>query len=92
MDVIGLVIGLASGALGGNAAGGLMKSNMGVAGRSVTGIVGGALLSFVSAKFGIGLGDPTAGGSLDPMSIVNNVVSGGIGGGILTAIIGKLKK
>jgi len=75
MDILGLVIGLAGGALGGNVAGGAMKSSMGTTGRSITGIVGGFLLSLVAQKLGISLGDPTAGGSLDIMSIVSNDAS-----------------
>jgi hypothetical protein len=92
MDIVGLVIGLAGGALGGNVAGGAMKSSMGTAGRSITGIIGGTLLSLVAQKFGISLGDPTAGGSLDVMSILSNVISGGLGGAALTGIIGMIKK
>ena len=92
MDVIGLLIGLAGGAIGGNVAGGAMKSNMGTMGRSLTGIIGGTGLSFLAQQFGISLGDPTAGGSLDIMSIVSNVVSGGLGGAVLTFILGKVMK
>lgn len=92
MDIVGLVIGLAGGALGGNVAGGAMKSSMGTMGRSVTGILGGTGLSLIAQQFGISLGDPTAGGSLDIMSIVSNVISGGLGGAALTAIIGMIKK
>lgn len=92
MDIIGLLIGLAGGAVGGNVAGKAMGSPMGTTGRSLTGIVGGLILSAVAQKFGISLGDPTAGGSLDIMSIVSNVVSGGLGGGALTAILGMIKK
>ncbi len=92
MDIVSLVIGLASGALGGNVAGGIMKSPMGTTGRSVTGIVGGAILSFVAQQMGIGgLGDPTAGAMSVP-AIVSSVLSGGVGGGVLTAILGMLKK
>ena len=92
MDIIGLVIGLASGALGGNVAGKAMNSSMGTMGRSLTGIVGGAGLSIVGQMLGIGIADPTAGGSLDVMSIVSNLVSGGVGGGLLTFILGKVMK
>jgi len=54
--------------------------------------VGGTLLSLIAQKFGISLGDPTAGGSLDVMSILSNVISGGLGGAVLTGIIGMIKK
>ncbi len=92
MDIVGLLIGLGSGALGGNVAGNVMKSSMGVGGRSLTGIIGGALLSFVGQQLGFGIPDPAAGGSLDLMSIIGNVASGGIGGGLLTFILGKVMK
>ena len=91
MDIVGLLIGLASGALGGNVAGKAMNSGMGTLGRSITGIVGGTGLAAVTSMLGLGgVADPTGGGSLDIMSILSNVVSGGVGGGILTAILGKV--
>lgn len=92
MDIVSLGIGLLSGAAGGNVAGSVMKSNMGTMGRSLTGIVGGALLSFVGQYLGFGAADPTAGAGLNIGSIVSNVASGGIGGGILTFILGKVMK
>lgn len=91
MDIVSLVIGLASGAAGGNVAGKVMNSGMGTLGRSITGIVGGTGLAAVTQMLGIGgVADPTAGASLDVMSIVSSLVSGGVGGGILTAILGKV--
>ena len=92
MDIVSLGIGLLSGAAGGNVAGSVMKSNMGTMGRSLTGIVGGALLSFVGQYLGFGAADPTAGAGLNIGSIVSNVASGGIGGAILTFILGKVMK
>ncbi len=91
--MLGLLLGLASGAIGGNVAGNVMKSNMGTMGRSITGIVGGTLLSFILGKLGIaGMADPLAGASLDLPSILGNVLSGGVGGGLLTFILGKVMK
>ena len=93
MDIVSLVIGLASGAAGGNVAGKVMNSGMGTLGRSLTGIVGGTGLAAVTQMLGIGgIADPTAGGGLDVMSIVSGLVSGGVGGGILTVILGKVMK
>ncbi len=90
----GLIVGLISGALGGNVAGKVMKSNYGVGGRSIIGVVGGLLLSIVAGKLGIaGIADPFSGeGGLNTATIIGNLVSGGLGGGILTAILGMLKK
>ena len=90
-----LLIGLGSGALGGNVAGKVMKSGMGTMGRSLTGIVGGGALAYAMQMFmGGGAGSAadaaaaTASSGLDVMSIVKSVVGGGVGGGILTAILG----
>ena len=89
-----LIIGLLSGAGGGNIAGKLMKSSMGPLGRSITGIVGGGGLAYVLQMLGGGgasVGDAVNAATtsgLDPMSIVKSVVGGGVGGGILTAILG----
>ncbi len=91
--MLGLLLGLLSGAAGGNVAGHLMKSNMGTMGRSLTGVIGGTLLSFILGKMGLaGMADPLAGASLDLSSILGNVLSGGVGGGLLTFILGKVMK
>ncbi len=91
--MLGLLIGLLSGAAGGNVAGGLMKSAHGVGGRSIIGIIGGFLFALIAGKLGIaGIADPFAGGALNTSTIVGNLVSGGVGGGLLTAILGMIKK
>ncbi len=89
-----IIIALLSGAAGGNIAGKLLKSGMGTMGRSVTGIVGGAGLGWVMQMMGgggasvAGVAEVAANSGLDVMSILKNVVGGGVGGGILTAILG----
>lgn len=90
-SLIGPLIGLATGALGGNIAGKAMNSNMGTMGRSITGILGGGGLAFLAPHIpGLGGLLGGAGGSMDPMALIGSVASGGIGGGILTAILGKV--
>lgn len=89
----GLLVSLISGAVGGNVAGGVMKSGHGVAGRSIIGVIGGLLLSVVAGKLGIaGVADPFAGGAVNMSTVIGSLVSGGLGGGALTAILGMLKK
>lgn len=92
-NLLPLIIGLASGAAGGNIAGKVMNSNMGTVGRSITGIVGGtglaALAPMIPGLAGL-FGDPTAGTGLNVGGILASVASGGVGGGILTAILGKV--
>ena len=93
MDLVSLGLGLLSGAGGGIGAGKLMNSNMGTAGRALTGIVGGtglaALAPLIPGLDGI-FAAPTAGAGLNISSLLGGVVSGGVGGGLLTFILGKV--
>lgn len=92
MDPISLIVGLASGAAGGNVAGKVMNSGMGTLGRSITGIVGGtglaAAAQYIPGLSGLFTGAADTG--LNPMAIVSSLASGGIGGGLLTMILGKV--
>jgi len=87
---LGLIIQLISGAVGGNIAGSLMKNaNMGTLLNSVIGILGGGLGGQVLAM--LGMGGAAAAGGMDIASILSQVASGGVGGGILLAIISLVK-
>ena len=93
-QLLPIIIGLLSGAVGGNIAGSLLKSGMGTLGRSITGIVGGAGLAWVLQIIGGGgasvaeaTNTATTSG-LNVVSILKTVIGGGVGGGILTAILG----
>ena len=90
MDIVTLLIQLASGALGGNVAGSLLKNlSLGTLGNSIAGIVGGGLGGQILGHL---LNLPAVGGgALDPMAILSQVVSGGAGGGILMAVIGLIR-
>ena len=85
-----LIIGLLSGAAGGNIAGKLLNSNMGIMGRSLTGIIGGGGLAYLIQMMGGGDVAPAASGMANIMSIAKSVVGGGVGGGLLTIILGKV--
>jgi len=89
MDIVSLVIQLASGAIGGNVAGGLFKNlSLGTLGNSIAGIVGGGIGGqILTSLLGIG----AAGGGLDIGSILTQVAGGGVGGGALMAIIGVIR-
>jgi len=90
MNIIALIIQLVCGALGGNVAGKLLKNlDLGPLGNSLAGILGGGLGGQLLNALGLFAG--AQGGSLDLASIVGNIASGGIGGGIVMAIIGLIK-
>lgn len=84
-----LIIQLISGAVGGNIAGGVLKKfNLGPLWNSVVGILGGGLGGQLLNAVGL-LGQ--SGGGLDVGSILGNVASSGVGGGVLLAIVGLVK-
>lgn len=89
MSILPLIIQLVSGAVGGNVAGSLMKeSSMGTIGNSIVGILGGGLGGQVLAMLGMAANS----GTMDLAGILSSVAGGGVGGGILMAIIGYVRK
>jgi hypothetical protein len=87
-----LIISLLSGAAGGNAAGSLFKNlSLGLIGNSVAGILGGGIGGKVVAMLLPALAAKAGGGSLDIMSILSSVLSGGVGGGGLMALVGLIR-
>lgn len=88
-SLLPLIINLVSGAVGGNVAGKLMKSmSLGTLGNSIVGIIGGGAGGAILSMLGIDAG----GGAMDISGIIGSVASGGVGGGVLMAIIGMIKK
>jgi len=84
-----LIISLVSGAVGGNLAGAAMKDkSLGVIGISLPGILGGGIGGAILQLLGVG---GTQGATLDIASILENIASGGVGGGVLLAIVSVLK-
>ena len=87
-SMLPLIINLISGAVGGNVAGGLMKKlSLGTMGNSIVGILGGGAGGALLGMLGIDAGAGTS----DIAGILGSVASGGVGGGVLMAIIGVLK-
>ncbi len=92
---IDLIIQLISGALGGNAAGAAAKKlDMGWLWNSIAGIVGGGLggqlLGGILGPM-LGMAGTAAKSGLDPMAILQSVLSGGVGGGALMVVASVLK-
>jgi len=104
-ELIPTLFGLAGGALGGNLAGGLMKSSMGTMGRSITGILGGTGLAALGPNLPV-VGDMISGAAQAADGAAADAAEGGFnvkgalaglglgagGGGILTAILGMFNK
>jgi uncharacterized membrane protein YeaQ/YmgE (transglycosylase-associated protein family) len=89
MNILALIISLVSGAVGGNVAGTLFKNiNLGTAGNSIAGILGGGLGGYILSLLGISAPQ----GGVDIGSIVGSIASGGVGGGVLMAIVGFVKQ
>ena len=83
-----LIIQLIAGAIGGNVAGAaLKKQSLGTLGNSLAGVLGGGLGGQILAALGMG----GAASGLDLAGIVQALASGGVGGGVVMAIIGVLK-
>ena len=81
--LVELLVSLASGAVGGNIAGALMKDkSLGTLWNSVVGILGGGIGGQVLGLLGLG----EAGG------IIANIAGSGIGGAILLYIVSFFKK
>lgn len=88
-NLVPLIIQLISGAVGGNVAGALMKNfSLGPVWNSVVGIVGGGLGGQLLGMLGIA----TSTGGMDMASVVGSIAGGGVGGGVLLAIVGVIKK
>lgn len=89
-----LIIQIIAGLVGGNAAGaGLKNLSLGTAGNSVAGAVGGGLGGLILGMLGgDGAAAADAAASLDIGAIIQSVAGGGIGGAVLTAILGFVKK
>jgi len=88
-SLVPLIIQLICGALGGNAAGSLLKKlTLGPLGNSIAGILGGGIGGQLLGMLGIGA---SGAAGMDVGSIIGSIASGGVGGGVLMAIIGIIK-
>ena len=83
---------LVAGAIGGNAAGKASPSfDLGTIGNTIAGRVGGGVLGQLVPIVLPAITAAAAGGNLSIGGILANLISGGAGGAILTAIIGAVK-
>lgn len=92
MDLISLLLPLLSGAAGGNIVGGVLKNfNLGSAGNSLAGLVGGGLGSLIVGNL-LGLSAPAAGVDPDGVALLGQILGGGAGGGLMTMVVAILNR
>ena len=94
--IIGLIIQLIAGAVGGNGAGAVFKDkSLGTTGNSIAGAIGGVVLAqIVQRMTGVPVTPDAAAAvtsGLDIGTIIKELISSGVGGAILTAIVGMIK-
>ncbi len=92
-----IIISVISGAVGGNAFGGVLKKlNLGTIGNTLAGAIGGGVAGQALAMFAPAEGAaPLAGmaaASGDTGTLISAIVAGGAGGGALTGMIAMFKK
>ena len=87
-NLLPLIVQLVSGAVGGNVAGSLLKKmSLGTIGNSILGILGGGLGGQLLGMLGI----ETGGAEMNLSGILGSIAGGGVGGGVLMAIVGLIK-
>ena len=96
MNLTAILIQLISGGVGGNIAGAVLKKlNLGPVGNSIVGIIGGVITGQLMKMLGAGGAAATAAAAstsgMDMSSILSNVGGAGIGGAVLTAVVGLIK-
>ena len=90
-SLLPLIIQLIAGAVGGNAAGAVLKDkSLGTLGNTIAGIVGGGiggkLLSLV-----LGAAAAAPGAGIDIGTLVQQIAGGGVGGAVIMALVGVIK-
>ena len=91
-SLVNLVIQLLAGAVGGNAAGAVLKQyNLGPLGNSIAGIIGGGIGGQLLGMMLGGAGG-APGSGMDLGSFITQVAGGGIGGGLLMVIVGMVRQ
>ena len=90
MDIINLIASLISGAIGGNMVGGAFNDqSLGSPGDSLLGILGGGIVGVILQSLGVATGSGSD--VLDAASLIGNIAVCGLGGVLVTAVIGLIK-
>ncbi|MEM8733241.1 MAG: hypothetical protein AAGG44_03405 [Planctomycetota bacterium] len=89
MNLVPILINVACGIIGGNAAGSIFKKiSLGTLGNSIAGILGGGLGGQLLGMLGLSAGPD---GAMELTSILGNVAAGGVGGGVVLTVVGFVK-
>jgi hypothetical protein len=92
MDMEQILINLVAGALGGVGAGKSSPTfDLGMAGNIISGLIGGGVLGQVATLLLPSVVAAVQSGNLSLGGIVSQVIAGGAGGAILTALVGAIK-
>lgn len=87
-----ILINIIAGALGGNAAGKASpKLDIGTLGNTIAGAIGGGALGQIIALLVPAISAAAQAGNLSVAGVVSQLIAGGAGGAVLTAIIGAIK-
>ncbi|HEY8009060.1 MAG TPA: hypothetical protein VIE66_20260 [Methylocella sp.] len=90
--IINLILQLVAGAIGGNAAGGLLKNiDLSPLVKTITGAVGGGIGGTILQNLIPALSAAASGGGFDIGAAAGQLVGGGITGAIVTAAVGLIK-
>ena len=90
MDIIDLIASLISGAIGGNMVGGALNDrSLGSSGDSLLGVLGGGVAGVILQLLGVATGSGSD--VLDAASLIGNIAICGLGGGLVTVVIGLIK-
>ncbi len=93
-EYLPLIIQLVSGAVGGNVAGKILKNlSLGTLGNTIAGILGGGLGGWIFEMWGLPGGEMAEASTGLPLpTILGSMAGGSLGGGVLMALAGLLKK
>ena len=91
--IVNFIIQLIAGAVGGNAAGGLLKNiSLGPLGNTIAGAAGGGIGGSILSGLIPALGSAVSGaGGFDISAMAGQLAGGGITGAIVTAVVGLIK-
>jgi uncharacterized membrane protein YeaQ/YmgE (transglycosylase-associated protein family) len=90
LDIINLIASLISGAIGGHMVGGALNDqSLGSSGDSLLGVLGGGIAGVILQSLGIATGSGSD--ALDAGSLIGNIAICGIGGALVTLVIGLIK-